>query len=66
MNEDPLLKVSEVAERLRINPATVRAWLKSGRLRGVYMGSDKVGWRIPASEIQRVLTEGFGSAEGTA
>lgn len=72
MNDDPVLKVSEVAERLRINPATVRIWLKSGRLKGTYLGSDKVGWRIPASEVQRVLSEGFsgdgprgaGSAEG--
>ena len=59
MNDDPLLKVSQVAERLQIHPATVRAWLKNGRLKGVYMGSDKVGWRIPESELQRVGQEGF-------
>jgi len=59
VNDDPLLKVSQVAERLQIHPATVRAWLKSGRLKGVYMGSDKVGWRILESELQRVGQEGF-------
>ncbi len=59
MNDDPLLKVSQVAERLQIHPATVRAWLKNGRLKGVYMGSDKVGWRILESELQRVGQEGF-------
>jgi len=37
----------------------VRAWLKNGRLKGVYMGSDKVGWRILESELQRVGQEGF-------
>jgi excisionase family DNA binding protein len=59
VNDDPLLKVSQVAERLQIHPATVRAWLKNGRLKGVYMGSDKVGWRILESELQRVGQEGF-------
>ena len=59
MNDDPLLKVTQVAERLQIHPATVRAWLKNGRLKGVYMGSDKVGWRIPTSEVQRIRTEGL-------
>ncbi|HZU77949.1 MAG TPA: helix-turn-helix domain-containing protein [Dehalococcoidia bacterium] len=63
MTEDRLLKVNEVAERLRINPATVRAWLKSGRLRGVYMGSDKVGWRIPESEVRRITAPDF-AADG--
>ncbi len=58
MTDDRLLKVNEVAQRLQINPATVRIWLKNGRLRGVYMGSDKVGWRIPESELRRIATEG--------
>jgi excisionase family DNA binding protein len=65
VNDDPLLKVSQVAERLQIHPVTVRAWLKNGRLKGAYMGSDKVGWRIRESEVERVAREGF-AADGKA
>ena len=55
MGEERLLKVNEVAERLRINPATVRIWLKSGRLKGIYLGSDKIGWRIPERSVGEFL-----------
>lgn len=58
MNEEPLLTIQEVAQRLRLNPETVRRWLNSGRMRGHKLGSDRAGWRIPAAEIQRVLTAG--------
>lgn len=54
---EQLLTLNEVADRLRLNRETVRRWLNSGRLRGHKLGSDRAGWRIPESEIQRVLTE---------
>jgi excisionase family DNA binding protein len=57
MVNEPLLTVDEVAQQLRLNPETVRRWLKSGRMRGHRLGGDRAGWRIPESEIQRVLTE---------
>jgi len=59
---DELLKVREVAERLRLNPETVRRWLLSGKLRGVRPGGTKGGWRISVSEVDRVL-EREGAAE---
>ena len=31
--EDPWLTVQQVSEELKIHPATVRVWIKSGRLR---------------------------------
>lgn len=46
--------VHEVSERLRLHPATVREWLRTGRLKGVRMGGTKAGWRIPQSEIDRL------------
>lgn len=56
MAEDRLLTVAEVAERLRLKPETVRRWLRSGRLRGISLGSDHAGWRVRESEIERLLS----------
>jgi excisionase family DNA binding protein len=55
MHGEPLYTVKEVAERLRLNPETIRVWLRSGRLRGVLLGGRKSGYRIPDSEVQRLL-----------
>ncbi len=55
MEDDRLLTVKEVAERLRANPQTVRRWLREGRLKGVMPGGEKLGYRIPASEVTRLL-----------
>ena len=46
MEGDRLLTVQEVAERLRINPETVRRWLRQGKLEGVMLGGDRAGYRI--------------------
>lgn len=58
MTDDQPLKVSEVAERLRLNPETIRRWLGSGKLRGYRLGKTSAGWRIPESEVQRIIAEG--------
>jgi excisionase family DNA binding protein len=58
MEGEPHYTVKEVAERLRLNPETVRVWLRTGRLRGVLLGGRKSGYRIPGSEVQRLLTLG--------
>jgi excisionase family DNA binding protein len=55
MHEDRLLTVNEVAARLRVNPETVRRMLRDGRLCGSIPVSPRGGWRIPASEVERVL-----------
>jgi excisionase family DNA binding protein len=54
--EDRLLRVDEVAERLRVSDETVRRFLRSGKLRGVRPGSTKLGWRIPTSEVALFLS----------
>jgi excisionase family DNA binding protein len=56
MDDERLLTVKEVAERLRANPQTVRRWLREGRLRGVMPGGEKLGYRIPTSEVTRLLS----------
>ncbi len=55
MQSDPVLTVAEAAARLKISQETVRIWLRAGKLRGHRPGGDKIGWRIPASEVERVL-----------
>jgi excisionase family DNA binding protein len=52
-----LLTVSQVAERMQVNPETVRRWLRSGRLRGSLPGGDKAGWRISEADLQRFIDE---------
>ncbi len=52
------LKVEQVAERLQVTPEAVRRMLRDGRLRGVRLGGRKTGWRIPDSEVRRILAGG--------
>lgn len=56
MEDERLLTVKEVAERLRANPQTVRRWLREGKLKGVMPGGEKLGYRIPTSEVTRLLS----------
>ncbi|TDC98509.1 DNA-binding protein [Nonomuraea deserti] len=55
----PYLLSKEVAERFRVDPSTVRRWLKSGRISGHRYGRD---WRIPSSEVARMEAEARGEA----
>lgn len=50
--EDPWLTVPQVSEELMLHPATVRAWVKSGRLAAVRAGRT---WRVRRSEVDRAL-----------
>jgi excisionase family DNA binding protein len=56
VDDDPLLTVEEVARIVRVNPETVRRWLRDGLLRGVRPGSRRLGYRIRRSELQRFLS----------
>ena len=55
MNEQRLLTVREVAERLRSSPETVRRWLRQGKLRGFRPGGTKLGYRVPETELVRFI-----------
>ena len=55
MQDEPFLTVTAAAQRLAISQESVRIWLRRGKLRGYRPGGDKIGWRIPASEVERVL-----------
>jgi excisionase family DNA binding protein len=63
MTLEPDLKLDEVAKALRVNPETVRVWLRSGRLKGYRLGGKRAGWRIPAAELERFRRDAM--ADGT-
>lgn len=56
--QDRLLTVAQVAERLQANPETVRRWLRQGRLPGVQLGGDRLGWRVRESDIEAFVQGG--------
>lgn len=58
MSEDKHLTVEEVAKRLSLSHETIRRWLRSGHIKGVRIGVRRAGWRIPESEVERVLSGG--------
>jgi excisionase family DNA binding protein len=51
-DEDPWLTVPQVSEELKLHPATVRSWVKTGRLAAVRAGRT---WRVRRSEVDRAL-----------
>jgi excisionase family DNA binding protein len=51
--EDPWLTVAEVADELRVNPATVRLWVSKGRLPAKRAGQRKL--LIRQSDLDRML-----------
>jgi excisionase family DNA binding protein len=50
--DDPWLTVPQVSQELKLHPATVRAWVKSGRLAAARAGRT---WRIRRSDVDRAL-----------
>ena len=54
-DDQEVLTVKEAAARLKLNPETIRRWIKSGHIRAVSLGSDRAGFRIPESEVTRLL-----------
>lgn len=52
MPRDHYQTVKEVADRLQINEATVRNWIKHGELRAIEIGK---GWRIADRDLETFL-----------
>lgn len=57
--DEHLWTVAEVSSKLRVTPQTVQRWLLSGRVAGYKLAHGRVGWRIPQSEVERLLTESY-------
>ncbi len=51
--DDPWLTLAEIAEELRVNPATVRLWVSRGRLKAMRAGQRKL--LVRRSEVDRML-----------
>jgi excisionase family DNA binding protein len=49
-----MLTTKQAAERLQVKPITVQRWLQAGTLKGTKLPG-RAGWRIPESEIDRLL-----------
>lgn len=54
MRRPRYLTTQELADILSVRPKTVRAWIDRGELRAVKLHRQ---WRIPASEVDRILAE---------
>lgn len=52
--EDPWLTLPEIAEELRMSPATIRSWVSQGTLKAMRPGRRK--WLVRRSELDRVLS----------
>jgi excisionase family DNA binding protein len=50
---DPWLTLAEIAEELRLSPATIRSWISKGTLRAMRAGQRK--WLVRQSELDRML-----------
>jgi len=59
MAQSELLTVLDVAARLKVTEETVRWWLRKNELNGYNFGG-RTGWRIPESEIERLLSHKAG------
>ena len=55
MNTAEYVTVEELAALLGVTEETVRRWLRSGALHGIRLPTRRAGWRIPRSEVRRLL-----------
>lgn len=53
--EKVVYKVSEFAILMGCSEQIVRRWLRDGKIIGTKMGDKNHHWRIPKSELERVL-----------
>jgi excisionase family DNA binding protein len=51
--QDPWLTLAEIAQELRVSPATVRLWVSQGRLAATRAGARK--WLVRRSELERMI-----------
>jgi excisionase family DNA binding protein len=55
---DDALTLTQVARRLRVDPSTVRVWVKSGRLQAQKAGpSSHSHWWVRPEDLERMLAE---------
>ncbi len=52
MNDEKLLTLVDVANRLQVNERTVAQWLRKGHLRGFKVGKE---WRVSVKDLEGFL-----------
>ena len=55
MTDEELWTVEQVAAYLKLNPETIRRWVRRGELEAISLGSDRAGFRIRQSEVERIV-----------
>ncbi len=63
MTDDEFYTVDDIAKRLKVNPETVRRWLRTGELKG-FQFAPKSSYRVPASVLSAFIDRHCGSTEG--
>lgn len=61
--QETFLTVSEIAERLRVNPQTVRNWIARGQLHAIRVGQRRI--RVRQSDFDRFIGLGTSTATPT-
>lgn len=56
LETDAALTVEATAGKIAYHPESVRRAIRQGRIHALRFGK---GWRIPANEVRRILTEGL-------
>ena len=59
--EEKLYTVNEVAEILKIDPHTIRQWLKEGTINGIRLGRY---WRIRERDLKELYETGTARKKG--
>lgn len=49
---EPMLTVTQVAQRLNVSDATVRRWLRTGLLSGLQVGNE---WRVERADLEAFI-----------
>lgn len=55
MDEQQIMTVKQVAERLGVRQETIRRWINEGRLKGTMIGGTKIGYRVLSSDVERLV-----------
>lgn len=58
--EGPFLSPAKVAVYFDVKAPTVRKWITEGKIKAAKIGTD---WRIPESEVFRLVQESYGDSK---
>ncbi len=64
MTDEPAerwLTVKDITEELQVHEESVRRWIRAKELPAIQLGSTKGGYRIRRGDLDRFLTERFGT-----